>query len=100
MMQEGLHFTIKPIGTRIAVILISMMSIHCASYSEPPLPIDSCGNQIDTFEAAKNAYINDPSNRDKCIAAKTAGAMLLDCPSLSTSEKEDYKDVIDAIFCN
>ena len=84
----------------IAVILISLISIHCASYSEQPLPIDSCGNLIDNFEAAKNAHINDPSNRDKCIAVKSAGAALLDCPSLSTSDKEAYKDVIDAIFCN
>ncbi len=101
MTQEGFRLMIKPIGRRIAVILISVMSIHCASYSEPPLPgPDTCQILIDNFEAAKNAYINDPSNRDKCIAAKTAGATLLDCPSLSTSEKEDYKDVIDAIFCN
>ena len=84
----------------IAVILISLMSNNCATSSEPPLPIDSCENLIANFEAAKNAYMNDPSNRDKCIAVKTAGATLLDCPSLSTSEKEDYKDVIDAIYCN
>jgi hypothetical protein len=100
MTKEGFHLTIKSIGTRIAVILISLISIHCASYSEPPLPMDSCDNLIDNFEAARNAYINDPSNRDKCIAVKTAGATLLDCPSLSTSEKEDYKDIIDAIYCN
>ena len=84
----------------IAVILISLMSIHCASYSEQPLPVDSCENLIDNFEAAKTAHINDPTNRDKCIAVKTAGATLLDCPSLSPSDKENYKDVIDAIFCN
>jgi hypothetical protein len=85
----------------IAVILISLISIQCASNSEPPPPpVESCENLIDNFEAAKNAYINDPSNRDKCIAVKTAGATLLDCPSLSTSDKEDYKDVIDAIYCN
>ena len=84
----------------IAVVLISLISFHCANYSEPPLPSGSCQTLIDNFEAARNAYINDPSNRDKCIAVKTAGATLLDCPSLNTSDKENYKDVIDAIFCN
>jgi len=84
----------------IAVILISLISIQCDSYVEPAIPNDSCQILIDNFEAAKTAHVNDPSNRDKCIAVKTAGATLLDCPSLSTSDKENYKDAIDAIFCN
>jgi len=100
MTQGGFRLSTKTIGTGIGVILISVISIHCASYVEPALPNDSCQILIDNFEAAKTAHVNDPSNRDKCIAVKTAGATLLDCPSLSTSDKENYKDVIDGIFCN
>jgi hypothetical protein len=99
-MKERFHRTIRRFGTRIAVILISVFLIHCTAPSEPPLPVDSCQNLIDNFEAAKNVYLNDPSNRDKCIAVKTAGAALLDCPSLTTSEKNDYKAAVDAIYCN
>ena len=84
----------------VSAILISVFSIHCAAPSEPTLPIDSCQNLIDNFEASRNVYLNDPSNRDKCIAVKTAGGALLDCPSLTTSEKNDYKAAIDAIYCN
>ena len=100
MTQRRFHLTIRRFCTSVAVILLSMMSIHCATYTEPQLPSDSCQTLIDNFEAARNTYTDDPSNRDKCIAAKTAGAALLECPSLSTSDKENYKDVIDAIYCN
>ena len=96
-----LHVTIGSFGAKVAVILIiALISIHCSTPSEPQLPVDSCQNLIDNFLAAKNVYTSDPSNRDKCIAVKTAGAALLDCPSLSTSEKNDYKAAVDAIYCN
>ncbi|HMG89338.1 MAG TPA: hypothetical protein VK589_04740 [Chryseolinea sp.] len=101
MTQERVHATIRPFSAKIAVILISVFSFHCATSSEPQMPFDgSCQNLIDNFEAAKNVYLGDPSNRDKCIAVKNAGAALLDCPSLSTSEKDDYKDTLDSIYCN
>jgi hypothetical protein len=100
MTPRRLHLTIRRFCASVAVILLSMMSIHCSTYTEPQLPNDSCQTLIDNFEAARNTYTNDPSNRDKCIAAKTAGTALLECPSLSTSDKENYKDVIDGIYCN
>jgi hypothetical protein len=100
MKLERIYAMIRPFVTRIIIMLLSVVSLHCAAPSEPSLPTDSCQNLIDNFVAARNVYTSDPTNRDKCIAVKAAGAALLDCPSLSTSEKNDYKAAVDAIYCN
>lgn len=84
----------------IAAILVASIFLRCATTTNEPEPLDSCQSQIDNFEAALNVYSDDPTNRSKCIAVKEAGAALLNCPSLTQSQKNDYKATLDAIYCN
>jgi hypothetical protein len=98
MIQATIFEKTKSRVTATAIVLSAFL-FRCSSPQEPP-PLDSCENLVANFDAAMSAYTSDPTNRTKCIAVKGAGADLLNCPGLSTSDKEDYKAVIDAIFCN
>jgi hypothetical protein len=98
-MMEGIiaHKTSK---YSIAMIAMVALLFCCTTGYVDSLGFEACDTQISNFEAAVNSYNADQSNRTKCIAAKEAGATLLDCEGLSESQKKDYKATLDGIFCN
>lgn len=85
--------------TRTLSVILFVIAIGCNNDSDPQLPVDSCETEINNFQAALTVYNSDQTNRAKCIQAKQAGQILLDCPGLSPGQKSDYKNTIDAIFC-
>jgi hypothetical protein len=80
-------------------ILLLGLAIGCSEESDPT-PVESCETLINNFEAALTVYNSDPANKGKCMQVKDVGALLLDCPGLTPTQKTEYKNTIDGITCD
>jgi hypothetical protein len=87
------------VSRAVLSIMLLGLAIGCSEESDPP-PTESCESLINNFESALTVYNSDPANKGKCIQVKDVGALLLDCPGLTPSQKTEYKNTIDAINCN
>ena len=86
--------------SRAAILLILFcLAVHCSSESDPT-PVESCETLINNFESALTVYNSDPANKGKCMQVKDVGALLLDCPGLTPTQKTEYKNTIDGITCD
>jgi len=81
------------------LILVLGLAIGCSEETDPP-PTESCESLINNFESALTVYNSDPANKGKCMQVKDVGALLLDCPGLTPSQKTEYKNTIDGISCD
>lgn len=86
----------------VSVLCISVLCIVAVVASgcggDDPVS-ENCDNKIDSYDAAINAYIDDPTVA-KCEAVKSSLTSLLSCPALTPSQKSQYQAAIDDIVCD
>lgn len=77
--------------------IVAALASGCGGDDDPVT--ESCENKIDSYEAALNAYIADPTVA-KCEAVKSSLNSLLTCSALTPSQKSQYQAAVDDIVCD
>ena len=84
--------------SRVIPVLCVAAALLLGCGSDDPAP-QSCESSVNKYEAALNAYINDPV-KSKCEAFKDAAHDLLDCPGITAAERAEYEDAVANMTCD
>lgn len=91
-MKKTLRASVLPV-----FCFIAMLALGCGS--DDKVTPASCDKGVESYEAALNAYIADPTSVAKCNALKASLNDLVSCPGLTAAKKKEYQDAVDAIVC-
>jgi hypothetical protein len=81
----------------LVLCVATALLVGCGGDGDPTP--QSCEKAVNSYEAALNAYIADPT-KSKCEAFKSAAASLLDCPTLAAGQRKEYEDAVADISCD
>ena len=92
-MKKNFSFRVLPVFCFVAAL-----ACGCGG-SDNEVTTASCEKYLAKFNDAVTVYMNDIDDDSKCQALKSAARDILDCPSLTGTQRAEYEKALDDLPC-